>query len=177
MNDLENTKNQIEFAIENNLYVAQGTRASREPAWWRPIRVEGDEVVMLWGDCGREDRPEDLARWSMEEWISAAHQDGYGLFTRVGMWNFAPAQEPAVGEIEYAHRHPDSAGKELYELKEAQAKTTAVLREYHSTVQRLLKEKELLLDALEDIVHWQPHVPEWVVDKAEHVIARTGENT
>ena len=108
---------QVEDAISRNLYVPSGTRVAGTSAWWRPIKIDLGHIIMLWGDCGREDRPEDLSLWTPERWRDVVSEDGRGLYRKVGLWSFWPAFNPAIDEVLFANRHPDSAGLELHRLK------------------------------------------------------------
>jgi len=108
---------QVEDAISRNLYVPSGTSATGSPAWWRPIKIDLERIIMLWGDCGREDRPEDLSLWTPERWRAVVSEDGGGLYRKVGFWSFWPAFSPDIDEVLFANRHPDSAGTELHRLK------------------------------------------------------------
>jgi hypothetical protein len=99
---------QVEAAIQRALYV---------PLWYRPIRIEHDEIVMLWGDCGNPNRPEDLSRWTPEQWRECVTEEGAGLYRRVGMWDFVPANDPAADLIADAHRYPESVARELYRAR------------------------------------------------------------
>ena len=108
---------QVEDAIQKKLYVPSGTRALGTPAWWRPIKIELGHIIMLWGDCGREDRPEDLIFWTPERWRAVVSEDGRGLYRKVGFWSFWPAFSHAIDEVLFANKHPDSAGLELHRLK------------------------------------------------------------
>lgn len=115
----EQTYQIIERAIRGQLYVARGTSSLGGPAWRRPIRIENGDVVMLWGDCGIESRPEDLCRWTLDEWREAAGEDGQYMYRKVGLWAFAPADDPATDDIRYAHTSPESAGRQLHRLRNA----------------------------------------------------------
>lgn len=51
-------------------------------------------------------------------------------FRQVGMWQFVPESDPATGEIEFANRSPDSAGRSLYEARAELKRAKADAAEY-----------------------------------------------
>ena len=114
---MEAVYQQVERAIERDLYVPRGTRGIGTTAWYRPIRIQNGEIVMLWGDCGNPNHPEDLSRWTPEQWRECVTENGTGLYKRVGMWDFAPACDPAADLIAEAHRYPESVARELYRAR------------------------------------------------------------
>jgi hypothetical protein len=114
---MEDVYQQVESAIREELYVPRGTRAIGTTAWYRPIRIELGEIIMLWGDCGNPNNPADLSRWSPDEWRECVNANGDGLYRRVGMWDFEPASDPAADLIESAHRYPESVARELYQAR------------------------------------------------------------
>ena len=114
---IDSIYHQVHDAINRKLYVSLGKRPSGYPAYWRPIKIDGDDIVMLWGDCGIESNPNDLRILNSKEWRSFVDEDGNGLFKKVGFWDFTPAHDPAADCIAEAHRNPWSVGRELYELR------------------------------------------------------------
>ena len=85
--------------------------------WWRPIRIENGNIVLLWGDCGNENRSSDLWFTTPDKWREMVSEDGAGLYKRVGIWDFVPAYDPAADCIKFCFADPEAAGRELYELR------------------------------------------------------------
>jgi hypothetical protein len=85
----------------------------------RPLRIEHGNIMMLWGDCGDPSRPH---VWTTEDWRAAVDPDGTGLFVKVGLWDFVPANDPAAGCIRFCNMNPGAAGAELYSLRKLQAR-------------------------------------------------------
>lgn len=121
---------QVEWAIREKLYCARGTRWSGGLAWERPIRIELGNIIMLWGDCGNENRQEDLSEWTIDEWREVVLEDNTGLYRQVGFWQFAPVDDPAVECIRWCNSYPDTAGRELHRLREYVASLTDAAESY-----------------------------------------------
>ena len=130
----EDIYKQVEHAISEELYCADDKHWSGSPAWWMPILIQHGNIVMLWADCGREDRPEDLCIWTTDKWREIVQPDGKGLFRKVGPWNFEPANNPANDWIRYAHNYPSSAGRKIYELELENKRLLARVADLESSI-------------------------------------------
>ena len=111
-------RQQVEDAIQRRLYVANGTTVMGGACWWRVLRIEAGNIMLLRGDGGQECREWDRLTWTQEQWREHVTIDGAGLFRKVGFWSFTPVNNPAADAIAYCHRDPCGAGHELHLLRE-----------------------------------------------------------
>ena len=105
---------QIKDAIDKRLYLG----APRKHDWgtysihWNlPIAIDEDRklITMIDADCGTVDRSWDI---TYEQWTEGFNT--YGLWKKVGMWEFVKADDPAASNIRYCNHNPEGAGRHLY---------------------------------------------------------------
>ena len=116
---MNTTQDQVRDAIRRKLHVAVLRPWGKETRWvYRyPVSIDGEIVVMRDSDCGLA-KPS--MRWTLDEWRTHV-KDGGGLLRQVWFWDFAPAEDPAADAIEFCHRSPESAGRELFRLRASAA--------------------------------------------------------
>ena len=104
---------EVERAISEKLCVVTGMNFLG-PKYGYPVGIELGDVVMRDADCGLA-KP--TFKFTIEDWRKAAGENGEYLLRKVGFWSFERADDPAASYIESAHRHPQWAGRRLYELE------------------------------------------------------------
>jgi hypothetical protein len=110
----EAIREQVEDAIARNLHLGAPPKAMSIHGmhWHYPVEIAMGDIVMRDSDCG-------LAKptWTIttEEWERRVRL--YGLWKKVGMWSFVPADDPAAAAIALCERDPHVAGRELHRLR------------------------------------------------------------
>lgn len=106
-------------AIDKGLHVGGFRTPLGGPGFRKPRAVTEDGgVVVRDSDCEPR-RSEET--WTREKWDEAVEKGG--LWRSVGMWSFAPWDDPAAGAVAFAHRNPDSAGREIHRLRNRRCET------------------------------------------------------
>jgi hypothetical protein len=110
----------LKQAIEGKLHIRYGRTLNGGMSWWYPDKEQTDPkvVVIRDGDCG-EVRP--TRTISREEWDRLEAQ--FGLWKRVGFWDFAPAEDMACEAITFCHSNPQAAGRRLHRLENRSCET------------------------------------------------------
>lgn len=105
---------QVEDAIARSLHLGapKNLMSVHRLHWHYPVGIEFGDIIMRDSDCG-EAKP--TWKITVDEWRRRV--DEYGLWKRVGMWDFARADDEAADAIAYCHRSPESAGRELHRLR------------------------------------------------------------
>jgi len=108
---------QVEAAIKGKLHVlTPRPNHFLDPWTWRyPVGIEHGNILMRDSDCGLA-KP--VMTWTTDQWRERVSPEGDGLYRKVGMWDFVPADDPAVDCIRWCHSAPESAGRELYRLRQ-----------------------------------------------------------
>lgn len=111
---------QVDDAIDKNLHLGcEGNHMSTWGMTWHyPVAIELGDVVMRYSDCGLA-KP--TLKITIAEWTERVTT--YGLWRLVGGWSFVRADDPAARCIKHCHHSPDSAGRELYRLRQLEEAT------------------------------------------------------
>jgi hypothetical protein len=138
---------QVENAIASRLHLGGPPKPSSiyNMHWWRPVAIDLGDVVLRDSSLSHLEY-----RLTVGEWADRVRQ--YGLWKMVGMWSFVPADDPAAGVVAMCERYPQSAGHELYDLRQERDKLRAEverLRGALETIEIMLPESDDLNSAQE----------------------------
>jgi hypothetical protein len=121
---------------EKKLYFRYGSQLRGGMSFWfvdnqAPQPDPENVVVIRDGDCGEVRGTHTISREEFDRRVR-----DYGLWKQTGLWDFAPADDPAVPTIRYCHRHPAAAGLELYWLRERLRRLGWICRLYDAALLR-----------------------------------------
>lgn len=106
---------QVEDAIRKRLYVCGRYRTPLGGfSFEYPVAIELGNIVLRDGDCGLAKEPRIITTEEWERLVS-----GGGLWRKVGLWDFVPADDDAADDIAWCHSSPESAGRALHRLRSA----------------------------------------------------------
>lgn len=109
--------------LKPGLFIADGKRWSGSD-WFQEVMEINDEFITLClYDCGYV-KPLEYTYSAVQTMLIRG-----GLWQRVGIYSFAPFNDPAAGCIRFAEQYPQAAGRELYELRCAAAAAAATTKE------------------------------------------------
>ena len=101
---------------EKGLYFRFGRQLQGGTSFWYPDKEQPDpenEVVIRDGDCGEVRSTRTILREEFDRRVR-----DYGLWRKVGMWDFVPAEDPAANKVAFCHRSPQTAGHMLHRYSE-----------------------------------------------------------
>jgi hypothetical protein len=75
------------------------------------------------GDCGEVRPTRTIPRAEFDQRVR-----DYGLWRKVGLWDFTRADDPAANVIAYCHRSPQSAGHMLWRYQERLRRLDWIMR-------------------------------------------------
>jgi hypothetical protein len=141
---------------EKKLYFRYGSQLRGGMSFWfvdnqAPQPDPENVVVIRDGDCGEVRGTHTISREEFDRRVR-----DYGLWKQTGLWDFAPADDPAVPTIRYCHRHPAAAGLELYWLRERLRRLGWICRLYDAA---LLRREEAWIELTSNLDSDQD--PDW----------------
>ena len=111
----ETTDKQVEDAISRHLHLGGPAKTTSMYGmhWHYPVGIIYGDIEMRDSDCGLVKNSWTITTAEWEERV-----EKYGLYKSVGLWEFVPADDPAVAEIRSASRCPTAAGRALYDARQ-----------------------------------------------------------
>lgn len=107
---MEEIYQEVEMAIKNKLHLAFSVSPSQ--SWGYPVEIKVGNIIMRDSDSGAV-RP----TWEITTACWAENEAKFGLWKKIGLWLFIPADDPAANDIRFAELNPTAAGREIYRLK------------------------------------------------------------
>lgn len=123
----------VQEAIKRKLYVAHGVTPLGGTAYWYAHSIDGDTIVLVYGDGGDIKRDQDVLRLDEDKWVKIAGACGEYLYRCIGIWDFTRDRSQEADDIELATRSPAVAGRELFKLRSE----VALLRKIHELYKKL----------------------------------------
>jgi hypothetical protein len=119
---------------EKGLFFRFGGQLRGGLSFWYPDKEQPDPdaVVIRDGDCGEVRPTRTIPRAEFDQRVR-----DYGLWRKVGLWDFTRADDPAANVIAYCHRSPQSAGHMLWRYQERLRRLEWITRLYDAALNRL----------------------------------------